>query len=170
MTPADIARYMAPLARRILLAIGVGQVRRVDDAGDLQRVQVSMLAAEDRDRVERYQPYGLSAHPLPGAEAVVVAIAGNRDHPVVIALDDRRHRPRDLQPGEVCLYSHIAGQRVTLLADGTIRIEGAAIQLIGPVAVTGDVTVSGDVTAGAISLRTHRHAQQGGGTTGAAIP
>jgi phage gp45-like len=158
MTPGDVTRLLAPLARRVLLAIGVGRVRRVDDGGDLQRLQVSLLAAEDRDGVERYQPYGLSSHPMVGADAVVVSVAGSRDHPVAIAVDDRRHRPRGLQPGEVCLYTHVAGQRVTLLADGTIRIEGSAIELVGPVQVTGDVTVSGDVTAGGISLRTHRHA------------
>lgn len=160
MTPGDLGKLLAPITRRIMLCIGRGVVRQVDDAADLQRVQVSLLAEEDRDQVERLQPYGLSAVPVPGAEAVVVAIAGNRDHPVAVAVDDRRFRPRGLQPGEVCVYSRVQGQRITLLADGTIRIEGAAIHLIGPVAVTGDVTVSGDVVAGGISLRTHRH---GGG-------
>jgi phage gp45-like len=160
MTPADLGKLLAPISRRIMLCIGRGVVRQADDAADLQRLQVSLLAEEDRDQVERFQPYGLSAVPVPGAEAVVVAIAGNRDHPVAIAVDDRRFRPRDLQPGEVCLYSRVPGQRITLLADGTIRIEGTAIQLVGPVAVTGNVTVSGDVTAGGISLRNHRH---GGG-------
>ncbi len=157
MTPADLGKLLAPITRRIMLCIGRGVVRQVDDAPDLQRVQVSLLAEEDRDQVERIQSYGLTSVPVPGAEAVVVSVAGNRDHPVAVAVDDRRFRPRGLQPGEVCLYARW-GQRITLLADGALRIEAASIELVGPVAVTGNVNVSGDVTAGGVSLRGHRHA------------
>ncbi|SMF77466.1 phage baseplate assembly protein V [Tistlia consotensis] len=100
-----IAQAIAPLHRRVMLMIGRAVLRLVDDAGGLQRVQASLLAGETRSSVERFQQYGFTAHPLDGADALLLFIGGNRDHPVAVAVDDRRHRKRDLQPGEVAVYT-----------------------------------------------------------------
>ena len=94
MTMDDMKRFMAPLQRRVMLAIGRGTLGPVDDANGLQRSQVKLLAGEVRDNVERVQQYGISAVPLAGADVLVVCVGGNRDHPVIIGVDDRRHRWR----------------------------------------------------------------------------
>ena len=52
-------------------------------------------------------------------------VGGRRDHGLVLAVDDRRHRKRDLQPGEVALYTD-AGQSLLLKADGTIEVGGGS--------------------------------------------
>lgn len=166
MNISDLSRALAPLHRRMMLAIGRAVLRAVDDAGGLQRLQVTGYAEETRDQVDRVQPFGLSAVPVAGAEVVVVSVGGSRDHPVAIAVDDRRFRPSGLAAGETCLYSARPAQRITLLADGTILVTGTKLR------IECDVEVTGDVTAGTISLRTHRHTgvEPGGGTSGGPVP
>jgi phage baseplate assembly protein V len=148
MSPADLSRLLAPVYRRMMLAVGRAVLRQVDDAGEMQRVQVTLLSEETRDEVERMQGYGFTAVPLPGAELIVVSVGGNRDNPVAIALDDRRFRPRGLLPGEVCLYSRRTDQRVTLKADGTVLIQAPIVRIEAPLTeIAGDLVVTGEVTA-----------------------
>jgi phage gp45-like len=64
MTLDDMKRFIAPLQRRVMLAIGRGTLGPVNDADGLQRSQVKLLAGEVRDNVERIQPYGFSAVPF----------------------------------------------------------------------------------------------------------
>jgi len=184
MTLDDMKRFIAPLQRRVMLAIGRGTLGPVNDADGLQRSQVTLLAGEVRDNVERVQQYGISAVPLPGAAVLVVCVGGNRDHPVMIAVDDPRHRPTGLQPGDVCIYSYQSGHRILLKADRKIEIEGDEITIKGDtkitleaplVQVTGALDVNGDIrdraASGGMSMNgmradynTHTH----GGGPGAA--
>ena len=172
MTPAALDRLISPMRRRIAMAIGRAVLRAVDDTGGLQRLQLSLYAEETRDQVDRVQPFGLTSVPLPGAEVVVVSIGGGRDHPVAIVIDDRRFRPTGLAAGEVCVYSARAGQRVTLLADGTVLVQGGKLRVECDVEVMGSITATGEITAGTIALRTHRHGgvEPGGATSGVATP
>jgi phage gp45-like len=172
MTPADIGRFLAPIQRRMMLAIGRAMLRGVSDAGGVQTLQVSLLAGETRDAVERVQQFGLSSVPMPGADVVVVSVGGNRDHPVAIAVDDQRFRPTGLAGGEVCLYSRRPGQRITLLADGTVLVQGTTLRIEADVEIVGAVTATGDITSGTISLQTHRHGAVtvGAGVSGVAQP
>ena len=107
MNIRDLERAIAPLHRRVMLAIGRAVLRQADDAGGAQRLQVSLLAGETRGEVERFQDYGFSSHPIAGAEAVVVSVGGNRDNPVAVVVADRRSRPQGLAAGEVCILSLI---------------------------------------------------------------
>ena len=120
----DVRRTLAPLARRLRLLVSRGVVRQVAEYSKLQTVQLDLLADEVRAGVERFQNYGLSSHPLPGAEAIVAAVGGSRDHLVAVAVDDRRYRPTDLAPGEVALYTH-DGTRITLRIGGVVEVIAA---------------------------------------------
>lgn len=124
MTIDELRRFIAPLTRRVMLMVSRGTLGPIDDSTDLQRGQVTMLAGETRDRVERVQPFGFSSVPLPGSDALIICVGGNRDHPVVVNVDDRRFRPTGLGAGEVCIYSSQTGHRITLKADRSIEIEG----------------------------------------------
>jgi phage gp45-like len=53
----------------------------------------------------------------PAAEGIAVFLGGQRNHPVVIAIDDRRHRPMGLKPGENAQYDDI-GQMTLLRRTG----------------------------------------------------
>lgn len=97
---------IAALARRLRLLIGRAVITAIRDELKMQELQLTALDGETLDNVERFEEYGLTSRPLAGAEAVIAAVAGVRDHAVVVALGDRRHRPRGvLGAGDVALYT-----------------------------------------------------------------
>lgn len=174
-------RLLDPIARRVMLLVNRALVRMIDDSGDLQRVQVTLLAAEPRDHIERVQQYGVSSHPHPGAEAVVVCVGGSRDHPIVIAIDDRRYRVRGLRPGEVVLFDDLghlihltregividgAGQPVTIKNAPRVRMETDLLEVTGEIKDRCDG--DGKTMSGMRSVfNSHDHPGDSGGTTGA---
>jgi len=119
---ALVDRLLAPLKRRLLFMVRRGLLSLVNDALGLQGLQANLLAGELRDKVERFQEYGFSSVPLPGAEAILLAVGANPGYLVAIAVDDKRYRPTGGAPGEVTLYSKF-GHRILLKADGTIEIK-----------------------------------------------
>lgn len=137
-----MASLLEDLRRRVAMALARCVVAAVNDGAKLQGLQIKLLAGEAKDGVERFQQYGLTAHPHPGAEGVAVFVGGNRDHGLVLAVDDRRYRLRGLAQGEVALYDD-QGQKVHLTRDGIV-IEAKALT----VNADGDITLAagGDVT------------------------
>lgn len=117
----QVERLLRPLKVRVANSIARAVVQLVDDSTKLQILQLGVLAGEDVDDAERFQEYGFSSNPLPGAEAVVVFPNGDRAHALVVAVDDRRYRPAAGAPGEVVVYNH-AGASIRLKADGTVEI------------------------------------------------
>lgn len=106
--------------------VGRAVIKLVNDVTRVQGLQVSLLADEAHDFVERFGEYGFTSHPQPGAEAVMVSVGGNRDHGIVIAVEDRRYRLTNLQAGEVAIYDDL-GQKITLYRD---RIEAEAPKVV----------------------------------------
>jgi len=94
----------------------------VDDAGNMQRVQVSLLEDEVIDGVERFQDYGFTSVPDVGAEATVVFVGADRSHPIVVVADDRRVRKKGLKPGEVAVY-HKNGDFIHLKNGNEIEVK-----------------------------------------------
>lgn len=127
----QLEHAMRPIATRIANSIARGVVNLIDDSRALQVLQIGAIEGEEIDDAEHHQPYGLSSVPHPGAEFVAVFPGGDRSHPLVIAVSDRRHRPTDGEPGTVTLYSS-GGATVTLLPDGAIEIQpgpGAEVRI-----------------------------------------
>lgn len=157
-------RLLGPLKRRIMLMIGRAVVELVNDGVKLQGLQISLLEGEVRANVERFQNYGITSHPLPGAEAIAASVMGNRDHCVVIAVDDRRYRLQGLEAGEVALYDDL-GQKVHLTRTGIV-IDGAGHSMtITNVPVLN--VPDGDVVISGISFLAHVHPENdAGGPTG----
>ena len=91
--------------RRIMGMVGRAVLQAVDDGKRMQSVQVVALRGQVIDDAERFQDYGFTSNPHPGAEAVLLAVGGVRQHPIVVKIDDRRYRVVDLEEGEVCLYT-----------------------------------------------------------------
>ena len=146
---SGLQRALRPLLQRMQLMVGRAVLLLVNDGLKLQGLQISLLADEVRDNVERFQDYGFTSHPHPGAEAVAVSVAGSRDHVIVIAVDDRRYRLRNLVEGEVAIYTD-EGDKVVLKRGGVIELTaGTKVRLVAEtVECTGDLTVAGDVKAG----------------------
>ncbi len=109
----SVRLLLRPLARKIQLLVSRGVIGRVNDSKKCQELQVSLLADEVADEVERFQEYGFTSVPFNGAEALFFAVGANRAHGIVVCANDRRHRPLDLVEGDVCLFTD-KGERVYL--------------------------------------------------------
>lgn len=133
------------LLNRVQNMVSRGTVSRVDDAPKMQEVQVELLADETQEAVEHIQPYGLSTHPRPGAEVVMVALGGIRSAGIVIAAGDRRFRLTSLAEGEVALHDD-QGQKVHLTRDGIViaSAQGISIETEGDFSIAADGAVSID--------------------------
>lgn len=140
-----VRRMLAPLEGRIRLMLSRAVVSLINDAAKAQELQVDLLADETQDGVERWQNYGFTSHPLPGAEALVGCVGGLRSHAVAIVVQDRRFRLVNLQPGEVALYDDLGN--VVHLAREEVLIEGVAkVRVVAPTVIveSDDVQLGGE--------------------------
>lgn len=138
---------MSSLAGKLRLMVSRAVVSLVSDDKKLQELQVAMLDEEARAVVERFQQYGFTSVPFVDAEAIVVAVTGNRSHMVALAVDDRRHRLKGLQEGETAMYSD-EGDYIILKRGRIIEVKaGTRLRVDAPEAVfTGNLHVEGSIT------------------------
>lgn len=185
----DLQRLLAPLKRRVQLMLSRGEARIVDDGPGLQRMQVSILADETMDGVERFQQFGFTSVPLSGAEVIAASLGGNRSHTVIIAVDDRRYRKRGLAPGEAAMHNHL-GDYIVIRQDRSLEVfAGAKVKVTAPevevvassqvtlttplvqcsqdVQVVGNLTVGGAATVAGAIVGSGGFAVSGG--TGASV-
>ena len=146
-----------------ILARGV--VALGNSASKLQSLQLRLLAGEVKDNVEHLEPYGFTACPLAGSEALAGFIGGDRSHGVVIVVADRRFRLQGLEPGEVALYTdegdkfHFKRGRVIDLETVTLNVKASdSVNFDTPlIRATGRIESAGDQVAGGISQMEHLH-------------
>lgn len=148
------------ILRRLRVLLTFARVLRVDDSGPLQLIRIEGFIGELREDCPRIGEWGLASNPPDDSQAVVAALGGNRGQLVVLGVEDRGTRPKNLAKGESGLYS-IGGNRVRLLPTGAIEIEGPAgsieiapdgsLELAGPVGSLG-INAAGSVTIGALTI------------------
>ena len=139
----------------------------VDDEGNMQRVQISLLEDEVIDDVERFQDYGFTSVPEEGSEATVVFVGADRSHPIVVVADDRRVRKKGLNPGEVAVYHkngdfiHLKNEKeieiktttfkvncttATIAAESEVKLDSPLVTLTGRQQTTGEKSGGGAST------------------------
>lgn len=151
---------VAEILRRLRVLLTFARVLRVDDSGPLQLIRIEGFIGELREDCPRIGEWGFASNPPDDSQAVVAALGGNRGQLVVLGVEDRATRAKDLAKGESGLYS-IGGNRVRLLPDGSIEIVGpagsieiapdGALELAGPVGSLG-ITAAGAVTLGGLTI------------------
>jgi len=122
----DINKLLMPIKRsiRILASKSIITKVQVDNSGESQKLQVDVGNEQIIDEVERLQPYGLAsslkdADSTGASEAILISLAGNRDHAVIIQTDDNRFRVK-VDKGDVALYNssgmviELKGQEIRL--------------------------------------------------------
>lgn len=185
-------KLVDPLRRRVRLMIARAVLAAAaDDSKGIQLVQVKLLDGEVGDGVERMQNYGFTSVPKAGAEGVMVCVSGDRGHGIVVVMDDRRYRLKNLQAGEVAMFTDegdaivmkrgrkievTAGAEVTVTAP-VVKVEASTkvtlttplVEMTQDLSVGGSITAAGDVTADGVSLKTHltTGVVPGGGLSGA---
>lgn len=175
-----VDRLLNPLRRGLAHIVTRAVVSLVNDAAKMQALQVSLLADEQLDNVEHWQPYGFTAHPLAGAEALVLAVGGHRAHSVVVSCADRRFRLVGMEGGEVAIYTdekdkiHFKRNRVIEVETMTLKVKAdtavsfdtatftvAASERVvfqtPTITQTGTIVSQGDQVAGGVSQINHRH-------------
>ncbi|MNC52542.1 Bacteriophage Mu Gp45 protein [compost metagenome] len=160
---------MRNILARGLVALG-------NSASKLQSLQLRLLAGEVKDNVEHLEPYGFTACPLAGAEALAGFIGGDRSHAVVIVVADRRFRLQGLKPGEVALYTdegdfiHFKRGRVIDIETVTLNVKATdSVNFDTPlITTTGRFESAGDQIASGVSQVNHQHSdvQSGNGQSG----
>jgi phage gp45-like len=150
------------LKRKILLSVGIGILRIIDDTKKIQKCQISLMDNETHSNVDRYQEYGFSSVPLPGAQAVAVSIAGSRDNSIIIATEDGRYRPLNLNAGEVTIYNQF-GDKIVIKQNRTIEITAPNVIINGNLQVTGNILDNSGTNTRTVSgmrsiFNTHQHA------------
>src|SRR3546814_2607697 len=78
-------RATAKARHSIAMMVGRCVLTAINDGSKVQTVQLTGLADEVLDRVERFQDYGFTSVPLAEAEGIVVFVGGSRGHGIVIA-------------------------------------------------------------------------------------
>ncbi|EIJ6701622.1 phage baseplate assembly protein [Serratia marcescens] len=169
----NIARSITAMSRRLRLMVDRAVVRIVTDSLGRQNLQVQSLADETNDDVERFQNYGVTSVPPAGSEAIVIAVGGRRSGLVAIAVEDKKSRPKGLDPGDVCVY-HSEGHTITLKKDGVIELRGKTVNLVAEEScdivsklfnVTGPANFSEDITVKGKSVLKHIHKDGDGADT-----
>ena len=154
-----INKVMAPLARCVTLMVARGVVGLINDSTLMQSVQVQLLSGETRD-MERFQNYGFSSAPFAGAEAACVFVRGNRDHGIVVAVDDRRYRLSGLQNGEVAIYTD-EGDSVILKRGRHMQFNTQTLTINAAMEVIVNTPLmqinGGDLKVGSVSVLQHKH-------------
>ncbi len=168
------------LYQRVAMTVGRGRITTGFDSDLAQKHQVQLGADEIRDNTIRLPEYGFTSMPLPGANALVIFVGGDRSNGVIVATDDPRYRPHPLKAGEVAIYDD-QGQSVYLTRTGIV-INGAGlpikvtntpqVRMETPLLeVTGDIKDNCDTTGRTMAgdrqiYDTHTHNDPQGGVTG----
>lgn len=153
MVTTDLIRMVNQILRpiRVRLANTMARfiVSLVDDAPALQRVQLKGAEIEEGEEnrevigdAEHFQPYGFFAVPFDGAEAIVLFPNGDRGHPLVLAVSDRRHRPTGGQPGEAGLFTDEGDE---------IRLKRGHVIVLNP--NSGEVRLGSSTASDPVSLK-----------------
>lgn len=175
----QLNKITAGIGRRIRLLVSRGVVNFVNDSLKQQNLQVSLLADETADDVERFQNYGHSSVPPAGSEAIVLAVGGVRQHLVAVAVDAKGVRPVGLKAGDSVVY-HLEGHNVLLTEDGVIRVTCKRLEFVveeetvfdcPQTTIKGNLDILGVSTAedhqsGGKSGKDHTHDEHDGYTTG----
>lgn len=107
-----------PLARRFANMLTKGVLSLINSATGRQTAQVTMMAEESAS-LPYVETYGFTSRPNPGAETVAAFFDGDKSHGIVIKIDDRRYRLKNLKSGEVAIYDD-SDQSIVLTKSGIV--------------------------------------------------
>lgn len=137
-----------------------------------QRVDGDTFASGGTNRnASRFQDYGVTSVPLVGSEGIALQIGGSQSRLAIINVDDPRHRPTNLAPGEVQIYTdeglvlHAKRGRIVELAGNAIAIDAesgdADINASGAVNIGGTtVVITGTITLEGKAWASHTHSAE----------
>lgn len=126
-------------------------VRMVGDGAGRQTAQLEVTKDELLDDVPRMQNYGFTGvPPAGGTDCVVLFLNGDRNEPIVVAMENQKFRLKGLQNGEVGIYDDL-GNVIKL---GRNQVDVTAVTKLVATApiVQVTATTSASLTSGGSSM------------------
>jgi phage baseplate assembly protein V len=144
----DFGKLIRPIAQRIGNMFSRGIVSASNAGSKMQTLQLRLLAGEQKDNVEHFEPFGFTSRPLPGAEHVSIFFDGDRSHGITLVVADRRYRLTGLQEGEAAFHDAY-GNHAHFKKDGTLDVVATLqVQITSPlITASGDLHVAGNIVA-----------------------
>lgn len=136
------------------LSLARGVITKVKDGTKAQSVDVLGLHQEAFQDVEHVHPFGFFSVPQEGSEAILGFMNGNREHPVVLGVFDRRVRPKDHQPGDAGI--HDSRGQIMHFGQGGIAVASAKGLTVTVGNVSFAITGAGvDISGGRVRHNGH---------------
>jgi len=114
-----ISTAIKPLRNVVYSMVSRVVVESINDSKELQLLKINILAGESRSNIEHFQNFGFTSRAPDGAEAVALSVAGDRSHLIVLCVNDRKTRIKDLEKGEAVLHNAF-GQALFIRKDGLL--------------------------------------------------
>ena len=123
--------------------VGRAIVRMIGDGASRQTAQLEVTKDELLDDVPRIQNYGLTGvPPIAGTDCVVLFLNGDRNEPIIVAMENRQFRVQGLESGEVAMYDDL-GNVIKL---GRDQVDVTAVTKLVGTAPTVEVTAATSAT------------------------
>jgi phage baseplate assembly protein V len=132
----ELERWFRPYRTRLNNMIRRAVVVSATDSPAVQQLKINLGNGDIQSKIERIQNFGLTGVPKKNAQALCLFVNGNRDQPVIIAVDDGNFRVH-VNEGEVAVYNAF-GTVIKLAADGTINMGDGSPLLATAGVVTGE--------------------------------
>lgn len=116
-----LKKILAPIVRRIRLSLRRGIATLIFDKEERQLIQVNLFNGEVASDIERFQNYGRTSVPPKNSEVITAALGGNLDQLIVLVMEDKTVRPKNLAEGDNCFY-HLEGHNFLLSKDGVATL------------------------------------------------
>lgn len=168
LTTDCVRRLLDPVRRKLRLIVSRAILTApADDSTGCQRLDLALLADEERTGVERVQNYGLTSVPPEGAEAACLSIGGVREHMIAVAVDSPAHRPTELKLGEVALWTLKHGLRVVCSDDGHVNLGSQPGDFVALASLVKNelAAIKTDLDRLSEWAKTHTHPAPGGATS-----
>lgn len=139
------------MTSRALNMLATAVIKRIVDSFGRQNAQVEVTKGELIDDVPRMQDYGLTSNPpAEGTDSLIAFLGGSREQAVIIRMDNRSFRLKNLEAGEVALYDDIGN----IFKLGRDSVEVTAVTKLTATAPIMEVISqsSATISAGASSI------------------
>lgn len=120
---------MKQVVNRLKSIIARGIIQMVNDEQGRQFCQVSVLAGETKNNVERIQHFGFTSNPPSGSAAAIAFVGADRGKPMIFGDNHPASRKTGLVPGESAAYDNF-DQYIYLKKDGSIEVKTGGTLLI----------------------------------------
>jgi len=141
----NVGKYIARLEARLEMlenrlanTASRGVLLETNDSAGIQRQKIMGLAGEEMDKVQSWQPFGLSANCPPGGDVMILSSGGTRDGAQILAASHPDYRQGGGEIGTTTIYD-AGGQTIKLNYDGitiTDQHGGTVVMAGGGITIT----------------------------------